>query len=54
MDNKNYVLVMKNNNNYTIGRNRYTKEDAIKRQKQTAECGLQFDVMHIDEAFGIK
>lgn len=51
---KNFVLVIKKGNNFVIGRQRYTESDAITRQAEVAQLGLQMEVMTEDEAFGIK
>lgn len=50
---KNYVLVIKDDNNYIIGRKRYTEDEALERQAEIAKSGLNMDVMHADDAFGI-
>lgn len=49
----NFVLVMANGSNYVIGKNRYTHDEAIKRQAEVAKVGLKMEVMREDEAFGI-
>jgi len=52
---ENYVLVINNKKGVNIGRKRYTKENAIKRLKEVKAVGIHnMEIMHIDEAFGLK
>ena len=46
-----YRLVLKRGKGFRIGLNRYTYEEAIKRQKQCKNVGINFLIMSEKELF---
>ena len=51
---KNYVLVIKENNNVRIGRHEYTIDEAEQRLLELNKAGItNMEIMHINEAFGV-